>query len=87
MGATAVHLYETGLLDFSQDQQAKTVSTVLQRYTDTSGVNDPFKVVASLAIANQGCQDLTKLNIGENVTLTRSCKSPHPTTVQAGSLP
>ncbi len=72
LGATAVHLYETGLLDFSQDQQAKTVSTVLQRYTDTSGVNDPFKVVASLAIANQGCQDLTKLNIGENVTLTRT---------------
>lgn len=72
LGGTAVNLYETGLLDFSQDQQTKTVSTTIQRYTDASGVNDPFKVVSSLAIANKGCQDLTKLNIGENATLTRS---------------
>ena len=31
LGGTAVHLYETALLDFSQDQQAKTVSTSIQR--------------------------------------------------------
>lgn len=71
LGATAVNLYETGILDFSQDQQAKTVSGAITRYTDSSAINDPFKVVASLSVKNDG-SDLSKLNIGENLTVTRS---------------
>jgi len=63
---------ENGVLDFSQDQQAKTVTNPIQRFGDNSQIRDPFKVVGSMVIALEQSSDLSNLDIGQNLTLTRS---------------
>jgi hypothetical protein len=65
-------VYEPGTLDFSQDQRAKTVTNTIEVYGNGATLNDPFKVVGSLAVGLNAVTTLANMNIGENLTLTRS---------------
>jgi trimeric autotransporter adhesin len=63
---------DKGVLDFSKDQQAKTVTNPIQKYGDASQVLDPYQVVTSLAVILEQSDDLSGLELGENLTLTRT---------------
>jgi hypothetical protein len=63
---------DKGVLDFSKDQQAKTVTNPIQKYGDSSQILDPDQVVSSLVIVLEQSDDLTGLELGENLTLTRT---------------
>jgi hypothetical protein len=67
-----INFYDNAVLDFSQDQRAKTVSNPLNVYSEAPQILDPFKVVSGLALALSGTDDLSKLSVGEKLTLTRS---------------
>jgi len=69
---TTAAVYEPGTLDFSQDQRAKTVTNTIEVYGNGATLNDPFKVVGSLAVGLNAVTTLANMNIGENLTLTRS---------------
>jgi hypothetical protein len=58
-----------GLLDFSQDMRAKTVTNPIEVYGDEAEVKDPFQVVSSLIV---DYNETTRLeNLGTNIRLTR----------------
>jgi hypothetical protein len=63
---------DKGALDFSKDQQAKTVTNPIQKFGDASQLLDPYQVVASLAVILEQSNDLSGLELGENLTLTRT---------------
>lgn len=61
-----------GLLDFSQDMRAKTVTNPIEVFGDVARVRDPFKVVTTLIIDGNNIRgDLSQFEIGPNVRLTR----------------
>jgi trimeric autotransporter adhesin len=63
---------DKGVLDFSKDQQPKTVTNPIQKYGDSSQIIDPDQVVGSLVIVLEQSDDLSGLELGENLTLTRT---------------
>ncbi|HET6323896.1 MAG TPA: hypothetical protein VFG04_04280, partial [Planctomycetaceae bacterium] len=63
---------DKGVLDFSKDQQAKTVTNPIQKFGDASQLLDPYQVVTSLAVILEQSNDLSGLELGENLTLTRT---------------
>ncbi|HEV8004032.1 MAG TPA: hypothetical protein VGP63_29470 [Planctomycetaceae bacterium] len=63
---------DKGVLDFSKDQQAKTVTNPIQKFGDASQLLDPYQVVTSLAVILEQSADLSGLELGENLTLTRT---------------
>jgi hypothetical protein len=69
---TTINYYDNAILDFSQDQRPKTVTNTINVYSQSPQILDPFKVVSSLALSLNGTDDLSKLSVGEKLTLTRS---------------
>ena len=58
-----------GVIDFSQDPRAKTVTNPIEVYGDSSQVNDPVKVVGSLVV---DYNETTRFaNLGRNLRVTR----------------
>jgi hypothetical protein len=68
---TTATIAENGTLDFSQDQQAKTVTNTIKMYGDSSTLSDPFQVVGSLVVDLQQSKNIANLNLGTNIKLTR----------------
>ena len=62
-----------GVLDFSRDMRAKTVTNPIELHGDESDVIDPFQVVANLRIDYNETTRMSKL--GQNVRLTRGAPS------------
>ena len=60
-----------GILDFSKDMRAKTVTNPINVYGNQAQLNDPFKVVGSLVVDLEQRSTLEGLNLGTNVKLTR----------------
>lgn len=58
-----------GVLDFSQDLRAKTVTNPIELFGDDAELKDPHKVIASLVADYNECTRYA--NIGTNVRLTR----------------
>jgi hypothetical protein len=69
---TTAEVSDGGTLDFSQDQRAKTVTNTINIYGDNASINDPFKVVSSVAIGLNSVESLANINVGETLILTRS---------------
>jgi len=70
-----INFYDSAILDLSQDQRTKTITNAINVYSESPQINDPFKVLTGgngLALVLKGTDDLSKLNIGEQLTLTRS---------------
>jgi len=61
----------SGLLDFSQDQRAKTVTNPIEVYGPDARVNDPYKVVATLVLDLNETAELGNHDIGRNIRVTR----------------
>lgn len=61
-----------GLLDFSQDLRAKTVTNPIEVHGDTARIRDPYKVVSSLVIdGNEIEGNLGQFELGPNIRITR----------------
>lgn len=58
-------------LDFSRDPRTKTVTNPIERFSDTSVVNDPAGTVSNLRVDNNNCSDTSNLHLGSNFRLTR----------------
>jgi hypothetical protein len=67
-----INYFDQAVLDFSQDQRAKTLTNPINVYSQGPKIFDPFKVVGSLALSLNGTDDLSQLSVGEKLTLTRS---------------
>jgi len=61
-----------GVLDFSQDADAKTVTNPIERYSNNSRIVDPNKVVTNLRIDNNEVSDMTNLELGTDFRITRA---------------
>lgn len=62
----------SGIIDFSRDNAAKTVTNPIERYSDASQVADPYKVVTGLVIDNNQVTNMSNLKIGNNFRITRA---------------
>ncbi len=60
-----------GTLDFTRDQRAKTVTNPIERYGDDSRIRDTFKVVTGLVIDSNEASNLSNLELGPNIKITR----------------
>lgn len=69
---TTLTVSGTGILDFSQDLRAKTVSNAIERHGNLAKVRDPHKVVASLVIDNNYTDDMSGIEAGTNAKWTRA---------------
>jgi hypothetical protein len=67
-----VQLSGSGVLDFSRDLRTKTVSNPIDRYSNTSRVVDPNKVVTNLRIDNNFIGDMSGLDLGSDFRITRA---------------
>jgi len=68
---TTAKVSGSGVLDFSQDLRAKTVTNPVELYGDQCRFVDPHQVVGSLVLdLNEGAT-LANLDLGRNVRLTR----------------
>lgn len=65
----------TGILDFSQDLRSKTVTNPIERFGNLSKVRDPHKVTGSVVVDNNYSDDLSGLELGTNVRVTRGTPS------------
>lgn len=61
----------TGAIDFSQDLRAKTVTNAIELHSATAKIRDPHKVVSSLVIDSNYNADLSGLELGTNIRITR----------------
>jgi hypothetical protein len=68
---TTANITGNGLLDFSKDMRAKTVTNRVNIYGNLSRFNDPFKVVGSLVLDLEQRNTLDGLVVGTNLSLTR----------------
>jgi len=70
-----VNFYDNAILDLSQDQRVKTVTNAINVDSEAPQILDPFKVLSggnALVLSLNGTTDLSKLEIGEKLTLSRS---------------
>jgi hypothetical protein len=65
----------SGIMDFSQDLRAKTVTNPIDCYGDKCSVLDPHKVVATLVLDLDEVKNTEKFDIGRNVRMTRGTPS------------
>jgi len=72
---TTANVSGDGHLDFSQDMRAKTVTNPINRYGNDSSISDPFQVVSSMVIDLEESKDLTRLDIGTHIKVTRGAPS------------
>jgi hypothetical protein len=61
----------SGVLDFSRDAAAKTVTNPIERYSNASRIRDPNQVVSGLVIDNNQISDTANLELGTNFRITR----------------
>lgn len=60
-----------GVLDFSQDMRAKTVTNPIELYGDDATLLDPYQVVGSLIVDMNNRRKFGDLDLGINIRLTR----------------
>ena len=68
---TSAQVGGAGVLDFSQDADAKTITNPIERYSNNSRILDPNKVVTNLRIDNNEVSDTTNLELGTDFRITR----------------
>jgi hypothetical protein len=66
----ALTLSGSGVFDVSRDLRPKIVSAI-DRYSDESRLIDPNKTIGSLVIDNNNVTDLSNLDIGRDIRITR----------------
>lgn len=69
---TTLTISGIGIIDFSQDLRAKTVSNAIERFGSLCKIRDPHKVVASLVIDNNYTDDMAGIEAGTNAKWTRA---------------
>jgi hypothetical protein len=70
LGGTTV-VANSGLIDFSQDLRAKTVTNPVNLYGAKAGIKDPNKVVSALAVNLNQAANNPNVVLGTNIKLTR----------------